>query len=89
MDGPERYRKEQDLLFQEIDERERLLRQASAEAEELRKRAKSWLHDDLMHRYRQKKFFRQMSDEDQEQFVREAIRKYRERLTAQSSGTQG
>ncbi len=87
MDAAERYKREQDLVFQEIEEMERLERQAKAADEEAKKRGGSWFHDEVTRRFMRKKYFRLMSKEQQQEFVENSIREYWRR-TSTDSGAQ-
>jgi len=69
----DQYKKEQDLIFQEIEEKERLARQASSGND------RSWFREELRRIYRRKKFFRALSEEEQEKCITEAIREYMSR----------
>jgi hypothetical protein len=83
MDDAARYKREQDLIFQEIEEKEHLL---NAPDEEAVKRIASYFkqkfRDDLTRMYLRKKFFRAMSKEQQEEFVDGSIREYKRRTGA-------
>lgn len=92
MNNAERHKREQDLVFQDIEEMERLECQSSTAGEDAIKRLGSWfkekLREDLTRAFMRKKFFRAMSEEEQEEFVQNTIREFKCRRSP-GSETQG
>jgi len=79
MDGSERDRKEWDIVFQE-----RLEAQAKAADGKATKHLASWFQNELTRSFMRKRFFRAMSKEQQQEFVRDSIREYKRRTAIDS-----
>jgi hypothetical protein len=79
VNNAERAKRQQDLIFQEIEEKKRLADQANAATERAMKHLGSWFREEYTRSCMRKKFFRAMSKEQQQAFVDDAIREWKRR----------